>query len=613
MNWRFNSTSWIVFAAFLLAITVTATGNVIYVDVDANGLNDGLSWADAYNYLQDALADANYAAKPVEIRAAEGIYTPDSNSADPNGSGDRTATFHLIDDVTVKGGYAGFGEVEPNARDIELYETILSGDLAGNDADVNEFHELLGDPCRAENSYHVVTGSGTDANAVLDGFTVTGGRADIGSDRHGAGMYNEIARPTVVNCTFTRNIAYMRGGGMYNFGSWPNLSNCIFEMNKANYGGGIYNDSGSATVTDCKFTINIASYEGGGMHSYCASLTVTNCKFTGNASNSGGGMYNNGGSRTTLANCVFSNNSAYGGGGIRNRDSQLMLTNCTFNENITFNDYSSGQQCIDGGSAGAIDDFGSKVTFINCAFVANRSGVYGAIVCHNSYLSLSNCTFAGNSADYGNGLVCVSVPPRYYKSELELNNCIFWDGGNEIWSNGGSAIIINYTDMDGGQMAVYDPCEGLVWGVGNMNVAPCFVELGHWEDPCNTPGQDWDDIWINGDYHLKSQAGRWEPNSESWVRDDVTSPCIDAGDWMSPVGLEPFPNGGIINMGVYGGTAEASKSYFGEPVCETIVAGDVNGDCIVNYLDFRLMSLHWLEDNNPSSQPPPPPPPPPPG
>jgi len=49
-------------------------------------------------------------------------------------------------------------------------------------------------------------------------------------------------------------------------------------------------------------------------------------------------------------------------------------------------------------------------------------------------------------------------------------------------------------------------------------------------------------------------------------------------------------------MGAYGGTAEASKSYFGEPVCETIVAGDINGDCKVNLIDFAFMAFHWLEE-----------------
>ncbi|MBN1806124.1 MAG: hypothetical protein JW837_12820 [Sedimentisphaerales bacterium] len=67
-------------------------------------------------------------------------------------------------------------------------------------------------------------------------------------------------------------------------------------------------------------------------------------------------------------------------------------------------------------------------------------------------------------------------------------------------------------------------------------------------------------LWVDGDYHLKSVYGRWDPNSESWVMDEVTSPCIDAGDPNSVVVDEPEPNGGRINMGVYGGTKEASKS-----------------------------------------------------
>jgi len=84
---------------------------------------------------------------------------------------------------------------------------------------------------------------------------------------------------------------------------------------------------------------------------------------------------------------------------------------------------------------------------------------------------------------------------------------------------------------------------------------------------------------------------------ERGTMDEVTSPCIDAGDPMNPIGLEPFPNSGRINMGAYGGTSEASKSYFGAAPCETIVAGDINGDCAVNYLDFALIALHWFESH----------------
>ena len=65
---------------------------------------------------------------------------------------------------------------------------------------------------------------------------------------------------------------------------------------------------------------------------------------------------------------------------------------------------------------------------------------------------------------------------------------------------------------------------------------------------------------------------------------------------MSPIGLEPFPNGGFVNMGAYGCTPEASKTYFGEPICETIVAGDINGDCQVDRADLEIMALHWTDD-----------------
>ena len=106
--------------------------------------------------------------------------------------------------------------------------------------------------------------------------------------------------------------------------------------------------------------------------------------------------------------------------------------------------------------------------------------------------------------------------------------------------------------------------------------------------------EDNDDFFFEGDYHLKSQAGRYDPNTQSWVIDDVTSPCIDSGDPDSPIGQEPFPNGGIINMGAYGGTSEASKSFFGEPICEIIIAGDINGDCKVDLKDFALIAIHWL-------------------
>jgi hypothetical protein len=67
-------------------------------------------------------------------------------------------------------------------------------------------------------------------------------------------------------------------------------------------------------------------------------------------------------------------------------------------------------------------------------------------------------------------------------------------------------------------------------------------------------------VWVPGDYHLQAQAGRWDPDTRTWVPDQLSSPCLDAGDPAGAVGSEPEPNGGRINLGLYGGTSEASKS-----------------------------------------------------
>ncbi|MCP4258998.1 MAG: hypothetical protein GY774_16055 [Planctomycetes bacterium] len=382
-------------------------GKVIYVDDDAAGANDGTSWENAYVYLQEALADANSSEKPVEILVAQGIYKPNGGLVAIPEFDWRTTTFQLINSVALKGGYAGFGDTDPNARDIKAYETILSGDLNGDDIEVVNLKDLLDEPTRADNSYHVVTGSGTDETSVLDGFTIVAGNAN-GGPSHGT------------------------GGGMKNQSGSPRITNCKFSWNSAIFAGGVDNDRSNPILINCDFCKNYATAGGGMNNLHCT---------------------------PTLINCIFYGNSAMKGGGIENINSNSILTNCTFSENTILL------------GSGAVLNLGSKPI-------------------------LTNCILWGNSSD--------QIDPR---------------------------AIITYSNIQGG------------WeGEGNIDTDPLFA------DP------------DKGDYHLKSQAGRWDPNSESWVVDDVTSPCIDAGDPNSPVGDEPEPNGSRINMGAYGGTAEASKS-----------------------------------------------------
>jgi hypothetical protein len=64
----------------------------------------------------------------------------------------------------------------------------------------------------------------------------------------------------------------------------------------------------------------------------------------------------------------------------------------------------------------------------------------------------------------------------------------------------------------------------------------------------------------NDDYHLRSERGRYWPEHDVWVLDKVTSPCIDGGDPTMDPSYEPMPNGGLLNMGAYGGTPYAGMS-----------------------------------------------------
>ena len=490
-----------------------AYGRVIYVDDDTAGANDGTSWENAYVYLQDALANADSAPKPVEIRVAQGVYKPAQGSGIT--PGDRDATFQLIDGVTIKGGYAGFGEAEPGARDAGTYETILSGDLNDDDSPRGD---IIG-----ENSYHVLTGSGTAPTAILDCFTISAGAGGIEDDPTGdvgGGMYNFKGSPTLLNCTFVRNSV---GNGLFSDG----------------YGGGMYNSSSSPTLIKCTFNGNWAARgwrdgNGGGMYNSSSDPVLIGCTFSGNYGD-GGGMFNRR-SSPMLLDCTFTGNSD---GGMYNSRSSPMLLDCTFTGNTL---------------GGMQNSSGSDPTLINCTFSGNVTRHSGPNFpgpgIDNSWGSLTivNCTFTGNSGagEKGKALACEM-------SDVQVINSILWDGGNEISRDDDSHITITHSDVQGG------------WpGEHNIDIDPFFAKPGYWDDS-GTPDRDQDDFWVDGDYRLKSQAGRWDPNAQTWIQDALTSPCIDAGDNSAlPPWLFADLNGharitnGTVDMGAYESSAYES-------------------------------------------------------
>ncbi|NQT83386.1 right-handed parallel beta-helix repeat-containing protein [bacterium] len=144
----------------------------------------------------------------------------------------------------------------------------------------------------------------------------------------------------------------------------------------------------------------------------------------------------------------------------------------------------------------------SSVAIVNNVIAANSAGYGGAILCEDSEALIMNNTIVRNSASVaGGGIFCDG------ESTPTIANCVLWENGDDLYN-----CQATYSCIEDG-----DP------GEGNFCYYPYFM------DP------------DNGDCHL-----------EPW------SPCIDAGDPASPFFLEPEPNGGRVNVGAYGNSAEAA-------------------------------------------------------
>jgi hypothetical protein len=159
------------------------------------------------------------------------------------------------------------------------------------------------------------------------------------------------------------------------------------------------------------------------------------------------------------------------GSGMINNESAPTVIDCTFAAN----------HGLFGGGMWSVK---SSPTVINCAFLGNVSDTRGGgMASTDSSPTLVNCTFGDNVATSGRALACNSWDQQG-TDQVEMANCILWDGGDEIRNDSGAIIDVRYSLVQGG------------WpGPGNIDADPSYADPG------------------TGDYRLAPD-----------------SPCIDAGD-----------------------------------------------------------------------------------
>lgn len=577
-------------AAFALLIALAGTPSlaatrVFYCDARAQGANDGSSWVNAYKSLQTALAAPSTGA---EVRVAQGTYTPDvqawptrpprpgSGPGTTVASGDREGSFKIPAGAVIKGGYAGCTAADPDERVISRYETILSGDLKGNDIELKDFEwqslfEYVTHPSLEDNSLTVVTiDDNQDSSTILDGVTITGGFADGGTQGQpntgdipsflpftdGAGAFIANADPVFIRCTFYRNVTRSAlqgaagGAGVVCAGgdASPTFRECSFKENivfgqsAGVYGAGALIGASGPNFVDCTFTGNVvagldASCGGGALANFQGWPKLTRCYFGGNAAlqSRGGAVLIGDKGRAFFEDCTFEGNTAdFGGALCGEGEGGAAVTDCIFLRN----------EAVNAGHGGAAFLNHSWLSADCCYFVGNVAAVQGGAISGNERSYLYSCLFSGNSAPKGGAcfaeqggslrLVNCTVSANqaserggglYSRGGIEgIRNCIFWgDLPDEIYLMETGAWIA-FSDIQGGSPAL--------GGGANMSADPLF------QDPA---GPDGVAGTMDDDYRLS-----------------LGSPCIDAGldidvseTWMFDLDGEPRLAGAHVDMGAY--------------------------------------------------------------
>jgi hypothetical protein len=282
-------------------------------------------------------------------------------------------------------------------------------------------------------------------------------------------------------------------------------------------------------------------------------------------------FHSNEDANSILAGFTITNGHVFdSGGAIFCQNSSPAIRNCVL----------VGNTAAEGGPGGAIACVESYPTIMNCLITGNSAkganglvlnGSGGGVCCLGSNPAIINCTISSNQADnHGGGIFNLDSSPT-------VTNCILWDNTPEQIYVANGTPAVTYCDV-----------EGAFLGIGNIDLDPCFVDPGFWHAN-GTPNDANDDFWVDGDYHLKSEAGRWDPNAQTWVIDANMSDCIDAGDPNSDWTPELWPHGKHINMGAYGGTPQASIS-----LSDVGNIADLNNNDLVDYTDLMLLTGKWF-------------------
>ena len=474
----------------------------LYVNKAAAVGGDGSSWANAFKYLQDALAAAN---SGTEIWVAQGLYFPDEGNG--LADNDRDLSFNMKNGVEIYGGFTGT-EADISQRDWHANRTYLSGDLLQNGASYFIESNTGTTTNYEDNSYHVVKSDQTNETARLDGFLVAAGNANGGNEKNlGGGMYAISSSMGLVNCEFRNNKAE-KGGGLYNAGSSLYIEKCIFRANTVvSGGGGVYVvNSSDGYFYNCLFQANYVEQgtstgKGGAVLISNSYSFFINCTFNGNYARTGGAVYNTNNSTPIFYNTIIWKNQT---GLPRAYQADQVVSDPGSSADY----YNSILQFIDLPDASNLD--GSDPHFLFDLFSNQAPG-------YLSNLRLEKCSPAIDKGN--NGYIASSTDlgdsARFVNGTVDLGAFEFQGVNERVW----------YQDLDGD-----------TWGNSAVTIVTCTPPAGYVNrgGDCNDIASD--DIFTDGSAvnpGMIEVCGDLQDNDCNGLVDDIYTYYRDAdGDGL---------------------------------------------------------------------------------
>src|SRR5690554_569056 len=511
--------------------------STIYVNQNADGNNDGSSWADAYTDLQQAINNSLFGDT---IWVAAGTYQPAFGTS-----------FSMKEGVEI---YGGFPNNDSNAeledRNWVQNQTILLGN--GNSVVQNVF----------------ISSAQMTSISVLDGFTITGNNIQISAD--GAGIYNEYASPTLRNLNLRNNRTTGNGGAIFNNQSSPTITNAIIFDNSAGLGGAFFNQASSPVITNVSIVSNTALSSAG----TSAFRNVTN-------------------SNPILRNSVIWNNL------VNNASGTITYFN-SFAQGITTNDANGNiDGSIDPMFINAASgDY--RLSVISPLLDAGDNSLYDGDI-NNDFDLSGNLRLSGGAIDLGafenhgctdvaewNGSSWSQAPnlsthlliTGHFVLNTDLEGCsLTVDSGDMVVNSGNTVTLFNEVNVTGGTLTLRNRASLVqindVNNTGEITIEKTTKPMdqsnyGYWSSPVEGYLMNEFSPLTSAPYYYS-----WNVNGQSWtqhlggnqVMEEGQGYIIRAPSVLGPpqiydLSFEGTPNNGDVTANVLG---NGNFNFFGNP------------------------------------------------